>query len=292
MIASLRACSGYPGSPIFVFADGPARSADSPGVQETRALARSLLGDRAVVIERAENLGVDRSIIQGVTDLCDRFGRVIVIEDDLVVSPRFLQFVNRGLQHYADESRIMQISGHMFDVPQLRQQNEAVLLPMTTSWGWATWKRAWAHFDPAADGWEGLLKDEQLRRRFDLDGRFAYSRMLAQEMRKDVAAWDIRWYYSVFARGGLGLFPPRTLVTNAGFDGSGTHDRLALPAIQAPLETAASFTFPADVVESRQKEHVYEAIAAFRPSSARRKLIGLARVARRKLSAQIRVGIR
>ena len=142
-ITSLQGCIGYAESPIFVFADGPAHARDLPAVQQTRALARSLLGDRPVFLERDANLGVDRSVIEGVTQLCERFGSVVVVEDDLVVSPLFLQFLNRALQQYEDEPRVMQVSGHMFDVPELRHVDEAFFLPMTTSWGWATWKRAW-----------------------------------------------------------------------------------------------------------------------------------------------------
>ena len=285
MISTLQRCFGFPESPIFVFADGPAHHRDLSAVQHTRALAHSLLGDRAVFLERETNIGLDRSVIAGVTQLCDRFGRVVVVEDDLVVSPLFLQFLNRGLRRYEDEPRVMQVSGHMFDVPQIRQQNEAIFLPMTTSWGWATWKRAWDQFDPLADGWRARLADDQVRRRFDLDGHFAYSTMLARQMRQEVGAWDIRWYYTVFEHDGLSLFPPRTLVINAGLDGSGTHDRLALPARQAPLDTAAAFDLPAQVSESDQKALVFDAISAFRPRSTRGRLMALARTAARRLRA-------
>jgi hypothetical protein len=281
-IASLQACIGFSESQIFVFADGPTRPRDVPAVMETRALVRRLLGERATFLERETNLGIDQSVIAGVTDVCDRFGRVIVIEDDLVVSPLFLQFLNRGLRRYESEPRVMQISGHMFDVPQLRKQNEAVFLPMTTSWGWATWKRAWDQFDPEADGWRDRLHDEPARRRFDLEGNFEYSGMLAREMRRKVGAWDIRWYYTVFARDGLALFPPRTLVVNAGFDGTGTHDRLALPTVQAQLETSVLFDLPADVAVTREKTHVFEAMGAFRLSSLPRKALAYAKSALRR----------
>jgi hypothetical protein len=221
-------------------------------------------------------------VIAGVTQLGDRFGRVVVVEDDLVVSPFFLQFLNDGLERFDGERRVMQVSGHMFDVPRLREQREGLFLPMTTSWGWATWKRAWDLFDPAATGWRDLLSDEPRRRRFDLDGHFAYSAMLQQQMRRDVGAWDIRWYYTVFARGGLALFPPRTLVLNAGLDGSGTHHRLALPAHQGTLEMQASIDMPARVEESGAASDVFDAIGSFRPSSARRKLAAIARVGLRR----------
>ena len=282
MIGSLQRCAGYAESPVFVFADGPAHPRDLAGVRETRTLARAMLGDRAVFVESDTNLGVDRSVIGGVTQLCDRFGKVVVIEDDLVLSPLFLDFMNRGLRSYEGEGKVMQVSGYMFDVPQLRHRNEALFLPLTTSWGWATWKRAWDHFDPLASDWKARLSDGLVRRRFDLDDHFAYSTMLARQMQRRVGAWDIRWYYSVFARDGLVLFPPRSLVVNRGFDGSGTHDRLALPAHQAPIETVTPFDLPVDVVESPYKEDVFRSIAAFRPTSARRKLSALVRVALRR----------
>ena len=281
-ISSLQKCVGFAESPVFVFADGAAHPRDLRAVQETRALARSLLEGRADFLERETNLGVDRSVIAGVTQLCDQFGRVVVLEDDDVVSPLFLQFLNRGLRQYKDEPRVMQVSGYMFDVPQLRLQNEAVFLPLTTTLGWATWKRAWDQFDPAAEGWQARLEDVHVRRRFDLDGRFRYSTMLAQQMKRDVGAWDIRWYYTVFARNGLVLFPPRTLVVNVGIDGSGTHDRLALPAHQAPLEMGTSFDLPAEVAESRQKVHVFDAISRWRKSSASQKLRAVVKYALRR----------
>ncbi len=282
MISSLQNCVGYPESPVFVFADGAAHPRDLRAVQETRVIAHSMLGDRAVFLERETNIGVDRSVIAGVTQLCDRFSKVVVIEDDLVVSSQFLEFLNRGLQEFEHEPRVMQVSGHMFDVPEMRQQNEAIFLPMTTSWGWATWKRAWDQFDPSANGWRARLDDHEVRRRFDLDGHFAYSAMLARQMRHEVGAWDIRWYYSLFERKGLGLFPPRTLVVNIGLDGSGAHDRLALPTRQAPLETDASFDLPEDVAESDKKGHVFAAVGAFRHASTGRKVLALMRLLLRR----------
>jgi hypothetical protein len=282
-IASLQACTGYDESRIVVFADGPSSRRDVPGVDQARAVARSLLGDRATFVERDANLGLDRSIIKGVTDLCDRYGKVVVVEDDLVLAPGFLQFLNRGLRRYADEPRIMQVSGHMFDVAALRSLDHAILLPLTTSWGWGTWRRAWDQFDPRADGWRERVSDVRTRRRFDLDGHFAYSDMLAREMRRPIPAWDIRWYYTVFARGGLGLFPPRTLVVNAGFDGSGTHDRLGLPASQGSLAPGADFDLPTEVAESRHAADVFAAIGAFRPASAPRRAVAAARTALRRV---------
>jgi hypothetical protein len=278
-ILGLLACDGAESSPIYVFADGPRTKGDNPGVEATRAVARELLGDRAVFTEQGANRGLADSIIAGATELCDRHGSVIAVEDDLIVAPSFLRFLNEGLGRYRDEPRVMQISGHMFDVPSLKHQREALFLPMTTSWGWATWKRAWTLFDPSATGWRERLADDEELRRFNLQGRYDYAGMLMRQMAGEIDSWAIRWYYTVFARAGLVLFPPRTLVSNIGLDGTGTHDRLALPARQALVEQGAPFDFPSQVAESPLSDEVFDAVRAFRPSSARRRLAALARIA-------------
>lgn len=281
VITSLQGCTGFDESPIYVFADGPRRPEDLPAIQETHAEARRLLGDRAVFVERETNLGVDSSIIAGVTELCDRYGEVIVVEEDLILSPGFLQFLNAGLQRYEHEPRVMQVCAHMFDVPELRESRDAILLPMISSLGWGTWKRAWDQFDPEASGWQKRLSDDRERRRFDLDGNYKYTRMLSHHMHARVPAWDIRWYYSVFARDGLALFPPRTLVLHE-YDGTGTHDRFSLPVHQAQLETRAAFDLPDQIAETPAKEHVFRAIGAFRPSSLLHKSIAIAKFALRR----------
>ena len=102
---------------------------------------------------------------------------------------------------------------------------------MTTTWGWATWARAWEAYDPAATGWEQLQQDRPLRRRFDLDGAYPYTWLMKRQQRGQSDSWGIRWYWSVFQAQGLSVFPPRTLVSNTGQDGSGTHGaRAGAPA--------------------------------------------------------------
>jgi hypothetical protein len=288
-IVSLQACDGVKSSPIHVFADGPKSEAEVPAVQATRAVARQLLGGSATFIEPEWNRGLANSIIAGTTELCDRYGTAIVVEDDLILAPPFLRFLNEGLERYRQEPRVMQISGHMFDVPAFTHRREALLLPLTTSWGWATWKRAWALFDPLATGWRDRLSDTAAVKRFNLDGSYDYSRMLKRQMNGEIDSWAIRWWYTVFAHDGLAIFPPRTLVVNAGLDGSGTHDRRALPARQARLESGTSIDLPTEVAESSEKAQVFEAIRVFRRSSTRRRLMALVQIAVRRLRARSRV---
>lgn len=276
LIMSLKRCSGFAGSRIYVFADGPKNRGEADAVMEARHTARALLGDRGTFVERETNLGLDEAIVGGVTTLVREYGSVVVLEDDLIVSPGFLDFVNDGLRRYAHEAAVMQVSGYMYDVPELARRDDALFLPFTNSWGWATWRRAWDEFDPKASGWRELLRNKQERRRFDLDDHFPYAKMLQRQMARPVPAWDIRWYYTVFANAGLVLYPPRTLVANAGLDGSGTHGRLShrATAEDTPPDRGA-FHLPAAVAVSPARPAVVRAIRAFNVVTSRERLIGL-----------------
>jgi hypothetical protein len=130
--------------------------------------------------------------------------------------------MNDALTFYERETLVMQIGGHIVPIPEFSERREALFLPFITSWGWGTWARAWKHFDPTARGWEAIRDDRALRRRFNLDGYFDYATMLQMQLDGKIDSWAIRWYLSVFMKGGLALFPPRSFVRNIGFAG-GTH---------------------------------------------------------------------
>lgn len=220
-IEALKACPEFSQSPLFVYCDGPRNDADRPSVTAARNVARAMLdGFNATMIESAENRGLAKSIIAGVGELCEKYGRAIVVEDDLLVSPDFLAYMNAALDRYAGNDRVFQVSGYMFPIDHPRSDN-ALFLPLTTSWGWATWSRAWKKFDHAGHGIEALRKDRSLRRRFDLNGAYPYYAMLRDQQAGKVDSWAIRWYLSVFLSEGLVLFPAASQVRNVGFDGSG-----------------------------------------------------------------------
>ena len=211
-------------SPLFIYCDGARHDGEAAQVEATRQLVSEWPHPNKTVIERDRNWGLANSVIEGVTEQCKRFGRVIVVEDDLVVSPVFLNYLNSALDRYTDEQKVMQVSAHMFPV-DIQSQFDAVMLPFTTSWGWATWDRAWKKFDPGMTGYEKLKVDSVLRRKFDVDGSYPAFRMLERQEEGKVDSWAIRWYLSVFLAEGLVVFPKQTLVMNEGFDGSGSNCR-------------------------------------------------------------------
>jgi hypothetical protein len=226
-LRALMANPGFAESPVFVFSDGPRNADDAPTVLAVRQQVKSLGLPNLKLIEREQNLGLARSIIRGVTELTAEFGRVIVLEDDLLVSRHFLAYMNESLRRFEAHPEVLQISGHCFKVRGYEESLGSSFLPQTSSWGWATWKRAWDHFDPDLGGYQEALSNRAMRRRFDLDGAYSYSKMIADLKRKNEMnrSWAVRWYWSVFKINGLVLFPHATLVKHFGTDDSGTNVR-------------------------------------------------------------------
>lgn len=209
-------------SELFIYSDAAKDETSQTAVEEVRAFIRSIQGFKKITItERAENWGLARSIIDGVTTLINRYGRVIVLEDDLVVAPHFLQFMNDALETYRDEERVGHIQACDFTHdPSLP---DTFLIKWTGSWGWATWDRAWKHFN--ADGKALLteLESRKLTYTFDFNGKYGYTRMLRRQIEGKNNSWAIRWNASLFLKDILSLNVGKSLVQNEGFDGSGTN---------------------------------------------------------------------
>ena len=209
-------------SELFIYSDAAKDETSQAAVKEVRAFIRSIQGFKKITItERAENWGLARSIIDGVTTQINRYGRVIVLEDDLVVAPHFLQFMNDALETYRDEARVGHIQACDFTHdPSLP---DTFLIKWTGSWGWGTWDRAWKHFN--ADGKALLteLESRKLTYTFDFNGKYGYTRMLRRQIEGKNNSWAIRWNASLFLKGILSLNVGKSLVQNEGFDGSGTN---------------------------------------------------------------------
>jgi len=214
-------------SDLFIFADGPKNPRDAAAVVEVRDYSRGIRGFKSKTITaREHNFGVARSIIEGVTWLCRERGHVIVIEDDLLVSPYFLDFMNQGLDLYAEEDRVVSVHGYMYPIEGALP--ETFFLKGADCWGWATWQRGWNLFERDAAKLLAQLQQRRLQREFDFNAAYGYSNMLQKQVLGKIDSWAIRWYASTFLQNKLSLYPGRSLVRNIGFDGSGTHCRKSL----------------------------------------------------------------
>lgn len=223
VIKSLQANNESFESVLYIYSDAPKTPSAIKDVEEVRKIIHNISGFESIfIVERETNFGLAKSIINGVTQLCHEYGSVIVLEDDLVTSPNFLNYMNNALLEYKNEENVMQIAGYMFPM-ELDVKEDTLFLPFISSWGWATWDRAWECFDEDASGFNKLKNDAELRCKFDLDGNYSYFKMLCAQQMGKTDSWAIRWYLSVFLFEGLTLYPRKSLVANTGFDGSGVN---------------------------------------------------------------------
>jgi len=209
-------------SDLFIFSDGPKNSNAHSSVYAVRNYLKSVSGFKSVtIIERELNFGLAKSLIEGVTLMCERHGRVIVLEDDLVTSPHFLRYMNEALDRYADNDNVISIHGYVY--PVMDDLPESFLLRGADCWGWATWTRGWDCFEPDANKLMHALQASRETKVFDFDGNYPYAGMLKQQIRGDINSWAIRWYASAFLANKLTLYPGKSLIQNIGNDSSGTH---------------------------------------------------------------------
>ncbi|RYG18292.1 MAG: glycosyltransferase [Chitinophagaceae bacterium] len=209
-------------SRLYIFSDGAKTQQDEEKVAEVRAIINNADGFKSIkVIERKENAGLANSVIAGVTQLINDYGKVIVFEDDLVTSPHTLTYFNEGLNRYQNEEKVMHIGAYMYP---LKAENlpQSFFYRAATSWGWATWGRAWKHFEPNIDT---LLNqfDSKKRSAFAIDNTMNFWKQMQEFKNGKNNSWAIRWYASIFLKGGLTLNPSQSLVNNIGHDGTGVH---------------------------------------------------------------------
>ena len=208
-------------SELFIFSDGYKNEEDKKDVLKVRRLIHSIDGFKKIhIVEHTQNYGLAKNIIQGVSQLIDTFGKVIVLEDDLITSPWFLTFMNEALDKYEADDRIGHIHGFCYPINNLP---DAFLIKWVGSWGWATWKRSWQLFNPDGKGLLNEIRSRNLTRLFDFNGIYPYTKMLQRQVNGENDSWAIRWNASLFLNNILSVNAGKSLVQNIGFDGTGVH---------------------------------------------------------------------
>lgn len=210
-------------SDLIIFSDGFKKSPESQtSVLAVREYLKTISGFKSVkIIERIENFGLAKSIISGVAEIVNQYGKIIVLEDDLITSPYFLRYMNEALDIYENQEEVISIHAYIYPVKQALP--ETFFIKGADCWGWATWKRGWDLFE--VDGQKLLteLKAKKLTKEFDFNGSYPYMQMLKGQIKGFNNSWAVRWYASAFLKNKLTLYPGHSLISNSGFDDSGTH---------------------------------------------------------------------
>ena len=209
-------------SDLYIYSDAAKDESSIQTVNQVRKYIHAIQGFKNItIVEREKNWGLAANIIDGATTLTNKYGKVIVLEDDLVVAPHFLQFMNDALETYKDEPRVGHIQA--CDFTQDPTLPDTFLIKWTGSWGWGTWERAWKHFNPNGKELLTELEQRRLTYTFDFNGKYGFTRMLRRQIEGKNNSWAIRWNASLFLKDILSLNAGHSLIQNEGFDGSGTN---------------------------------------------------------------------
>ena len=214
-----------PQTDLYVFSDGGRDEGSWAAVNAVRAVLREVEAEvvhtkalkMMTIVERPTNYYLERNVIEGINEVFTRHDTVIVLEDDIVTAPYFLQFMNDAFSLYRDDPCVMHVSGFTrIEETQL----STYFTPFMAGWGWGTWRDRWQqhfrHYSSRSEALEGLTPT-------DLDA-LEYGGVFPclKHLDRQPIPWDLCWSIAIRRANGLCLYPTRTLVRNIGLD-SGTH---------------------------------------------------------------------
>ena len=256
-------------SDLFIYSDAAKNAKAEEGVRKNRDYIKTIQGFKTItIIERKTNWGLAKSLIDGITTVINKYGKAIIVEDDIITSPYFLRYMNEGLEKYKDAKQVGQIYGYLINTDV--QMPESFFSSIWGCWGWATWKDRWAGFNPDADVlYSQITSSRKMVKKFDIDYHFDLTRMLRDQKNGKIDSWAIRWAASNFLLRKLCLYPGRSLVKQIGMDGSvgATHSSKTTLYDTALSQTPIKLIIkPEDIIENME---FWEASKRFYPQSWR-----------------------
>jgi len=211
---------------LFIFSDGPKTLNENNNVSKVRKIINDISGFKSIkVYESKFNKGLANSIINGVTKILSTHDKIIVLEDDLITAPNFLNFMNQALDFYQFNQSIFSISGYTMDLPSLKNETEDFYFAYrASSWGWGTWSRSWKNIDWKIKEYNEVSKSSKLIKEFNRGGSDMF-KMLKNQRNNKIDSWAIRWCFNQFLRNQFTVFPVKSKIQSIGFGQSATHTK-------------------------------------------------------------------
>lgn len=210
---------------VFIFSDGYKNEKDEYKVKQVRNFLKKEKFPflETTVFYREENKGLSNNIIEGVSSIINKYGRIIVIEDDVITSPDFLQFMNEALMYYETNEKVWSVGGYSHPMKMPSSYHEDIYaVQRCSSYCWGTWKNRWDIID-----WE--IRD-YAKFKYNIFARYKFNRsgndmsaMLDSQMTGRINSWAIRFDYNMWKNGKFNILPVQSKANNIGHDGSGTH---------------------------------------------------------------------
>jgi len=223
-LTSLRQNELAQNSALYIFSDGPKSESDRKLVDEVREIIKAVDDFKTInIILRDKNLGLANSVISGVSEVIKKYEHVIVIEDDMIFSKSFLEYMNKILFFYQHDMKLFSVSGYNFPISiPSSYKNEIYFSPRASSWGWATWQNRWDKADWNVTDFNNFFIDRDAVRTFNLGGG-DLTLMLKKQVEGKIDSWAVRWCYAHYKNKAYCAYPTKSFVMNIGTDKSGTH---------------------------------------------------------------------
>lgn len=248
LLISLSKNRGSSNSSVVVFLDGPKNDFDLFQQSKILDVLNGTFPFKSIEVRKSErNKGLANSVRLGVTQMLSENSRVIVLEDDLVLSPFFLEYMNNALDFYESQTNVASIHG--FQYPLKQTLSEPVFFRGADCWGWATWRDRWDKVSFDSLDLSKKIEELDLIDSFNLRGSMDFYGLLLNQSRGKVDSWAICWHASMFLQNRLTLFPPKSLVQNHGNDGTGIHSGVN-NLFETKFAAEISWEYPVLVSES------------------------------------------
>jgi hypothetical protein len=212
---------------LYVFADGAKDENDSIlkyNIETVKDIVNSFQNNFLAIelIEREKNWGLANNVIDGISNILNIHQKVIVLEDDIIVSEGFLKYMNSSLINYENNHEVATIQGFQFPINFNKKVNSYFDYAVGC-WGWATWKNRWDYFEPDGQKLWDIINESKQWKKFDINNTYPFKELLENQIKIKNDSWAIRWYASLFIKNMINLYPTKSLTINIGNDGSGNH---------------------------------------------------------------------
>lgn len=219
---------------LYIFADGPRTECKSDFIkcQETRDITKQVNWDCNLKTKFMEqNLGCGPGPVTAISWIFEKENRAIILEDDCLPAQCFFVYCQQLLELYKNDTRIWVISGNNYNEERQVKGYSYFFSRYGHSWGWATWKRCWKHFDHQMKKWPIFKKDDKIYDAFPSKKEANFFSKNVDRIYKDKSSfshiWDFQFAFTVFSNGGLSIVPKYNLVKNIGY--VGTHSNKKAP---------------------------------------------------------------
>jgi len=257
---------------LLVVCDGA--RANRPDDTEKVAAVRALI-DRGVdwpceVLREYsdQNLGCRQRIASGITWAFEQVEEAIILEDDCLPDPSFFTYAEAMLTRYRHDERVLHVAGNNLTAPLHGHSSSYWFSHHPWIWGWATWRRAWKHYDADMRTWDA--RRPALEASFASGWERAFWITAYDDARQDLAkvgTWDFQWAYTCRSLGGLSIFPRTNLIENLGFGGDSTHTNTEMKRLRIPTQPLGQITHPPTQTVDRYADDLFTRVYAGSPVS-------------------------